>query len=173
MLAEFNRRGSWVAVITLAVLFLAGCQPAAPTPAAQAVQAVPAGWHVLKGYSLAYPPEWEVTEQLRYSRMFTEIQKEPAGMGPPLRLYVSAFPNDYTDQDGQVYNFIPSESIREFMALPVGKSKLKVADANPPDAWTYTRLPDQTVAGKTALVIENSTVWEAPTGTKDRVLVIV
>jgi hypothetical protein len=54
---------------------------------------VPEGWQVFtdssKGYSLAYPPEWEACSETRYSQIVCEIQKEPAGLGPPLRLYVS------------------------------------------------------------------------------------
>jgi hypothetical protein len=50
---------------------------------------------------------------------------------------------------------------------------LKDADAIVPDVDTYTRLPDRMVAGETALVIENSKVWEAPIGTKDRIVIIV
>ena len=141
------------------------------------VKMVPAGWQPFyndaHGYSLGYPPVWAVSEELRYSHVFVEIQKEPAGMGPPVRLYVSVFPNEYTDQDGGVYNFITGESIRAFMALPVGGSRLKELDAMPPDSWTYTRLPDQKLAGRDALVIENSIVWEAPTGTKDRLVILV
>lgn len=138
---------------------------------------VPEGWQGFyndaHGYSLGYPTVWAVSEELRYSHVFVEIQKEPAGMGPPVRLYVSVFPNDYTDQDGGVYNFITSESIRAFMALPVGASRLKELDAMPPGAFLYTRLPDRNLAEWTALVIENSQVWEAPSGTKDRLVILV
>jgi hypothetical protein len=150
---------------------------AAPTPSASIGVWVPDGWqsfyNAYQGYSLAYPPEWGICNELQYSRAFCEFQQKPGGMGPPLRLYVSVYPQEYTDQDGQVINFTPLESIREFMALKVGESKLRVPDAMPPEAFTYTRLPDQTVAGQTALVIENSTVWEAPTGTKDRSVFII
>jgi hypothetical protein len=59
------------------------------------------------------------------------------------------------------------------MSLPLGASMLKEPDAIPPDCFTYTRLPNRKVAGRTALVIENSTVWEAPIGTKDRLVILV
>jgi hypothetical protein len=138
---------------------------------------VPEGWQSFyngpQGYSLGYPTVWAVNKELKYSRVFTEIQKEPAGMGPPVRLYVSVFPNEYTDQDGEVYNFITSESIRAFMGLPVGASRLKEIDAMPPDCFLYTRLPDRKFVGQMALVIENSQVWEAPSGTIDRMVILV
>ena len=142
-----------------------------------AVKLVPGDWQLFyngaQGYSLAYPMLWALSEETKYSRVFTEIQKEPAGMGPPLRLYVSIYPKEYTNQDGGVYFFITSESILEFMTLPVGASRLRELDAMPPDCFNYTRLPDRKLAGQTALVIENSKVWEAPLGTKDRTVILV
>jgi hypothetical protein len=139
---------------------------------------VPEGWQVLNDstqrYSLAYPTDWKIGQETKYSRVFSQIQKEPAWMeGTALRLYVSAVPQDYTNQEFEVYNFYPIESIREFMAIPVGDSKLKVPGSSLPDYFTYTRLPDRIVAGWNALVIENPKVWEAPSGTKDRVVFIV
>lgn len=136
----------------------------------------PEGWQLLEvptlGYSLAYPPEWEICQETRYSITFCEIQKEPEGMGPPPRLYVSVYPKDYTNADWEVYNFTPAEIIQGYMDLPVGESMLKEPRSPFPDYSTYTRLPDLTVAGHTALAIENSKVWEMPSGTKDRVLYI-
>jgi hypothetical protein len=143
-----------------------------PQPGGQ----VPQGWKELavsKGYSLAYPPEWAECQVTRYSLTFCQVQEDSAWMGPPLRLYVSVFPRDHTNADFEVYNFITAESIREFMALPVGGSKLREPNAMAPDYFTYTHLPDRMVAGWSATVIENSRVWEAPSGTKDRVVFIV
>ena len=137
----------------------------------------PEGWLVLDnpnlGYSLAYPAEWEICQETKYSRAFCEIQEEPEGMGPPPRLYVSVVPQDYTNHDWEVYNFTSNEIIQEFLASPVGESILKAPASPASDYYTYTRLTDQMVAGRTALLIENSKVWEAPPGTKDRVLFIV
>ncbi len=153
---------------------------AAPTGQGLTGGNLPACWQVFKhaarGYSLTYPLVWVNNQVSQYSQEFNEIQVEPAGMGPPLRLYVSVYPKDYTNQDPDVshfvYHFVPLETIREFMALPVGESMLKDPDTPTPDSDTYTRLPDRIVAGETALVIENSKVWEAPTGTKDRIALI-
>lgn len=145
-------------------------EPELPITGSQA----PEGWQFLEvptlGYSLAYPPEWEICQETRYSLTFCEIQKEPEGMGPPPRLYVSVYPREYTNPDWEVYNFTPAGIIQGYMDLPVGESMLKEPRSPFPDYSTYTRLPDQTVAGHTALVIENSRVWEMPSGTKDRVL---
>jgi hypothetical protein len=135
---------------------------------------VPDGWQVIndstRGYSLAYTTKWEICQETKYSRLFCEIQKEPVGMGPPPRLYVSAFPTEYTNPDWEVYNFTPAATIRQFLALPVGASMLKEPGSPTPDHFTYTRLPDQVFAGQTGLVIENSKVWEMPSGTRDRVI---
>lgn len=138
---------------------------------------VPDGWQSFynstQGYTLAYPPQWGMCEELQHSRIFCEFQPPPPPMGPLVRLYVSVYPQDNTGQDGQAFNFTPFDSIQKFNALPVGESMLKVPDAIPPEAFTYTRLPDRMVAGQVALVIENAGVWEAPVGTKDRGVVFV
>jgi hypothetical protein len=114
-----------------------------------------------------------VCEEHPYSRIFCENQEESSGLGPPLRLYISVFPQDYTNSEFDVYNFISSVTIQEFLALPVGEGTLKEPKATLPEYFTYTRLPDQMVADSTALVIENSKVWEFPSGTKDRVVIFI
>jgi hypothetical protein len=156
-------------------------ETASPTDAGTAVPdtgaQVPEGWQTFTeptyGYTVSFPGEWEPCTETRYSRLFCEIQEEPAGLGPPPRLYISVIPQDSTNADGEVYNFMPGETIREFLSLPAGESRLKEPNAFPPEYFTYTRLPDRTVAGRTAAVIENAKVWEAPEGTKDRVYLIV
>jgi hypothetical protein len=138
---------------------------------------VPEGWQTFTdttySYTVAFPKDWEQCTETKYSHLFCEIQKEPAGLGPPPRLYISVIPQDNTNTDFEVYNFMPSETIREFLSLPVGESRLKEPGVVSPEYFTYTRLPDRSVAGWTAAVIENSKVWEAPSGTNDRVYLIV
>ncbi|MBE0696560.1 MAG: hypothetical protein IH586_06525 [Anaerolineaceae bacterium] len=147
--------------------------PASPPAEMQ----VPDGWRViddsLRGYSLALPPEWNVCQETRYSWTFCDSQEDPAWMGFPLRLYISVFPNDYTNSDWEVYNFIPTATIREFIALPIGEIKSKVPASPRPEYFSYTRLPDQMVAESTAAVIENSKLWGIPSGTKERVAFMV
>jgi hypothetical protein len=137
---------------------------------------VPEDWPVLnttKGYSLAYSLDWEICQNTIYSWTFCDSQKDLAGIGHQLRLYVSVFPNDYPNSDWEVYNFIPTDTIRAFMALPVGESMQKVPGSPRPAYNTYKRLPDQMVAGWNAPVIENSNVWGLPAGTTDRIVFIV
>ncbi len=138
---------------------------------------IPAGWNEITdgvlGYSVAYPPVWQMCEEHAQSRIFCEIQAVPEGMGPPLRMYISTIPQDATNGDFEIYNFFPPARVREFMALQVGESLLKEPRAMAPEFFTYTRLPDRMVAGWTALVVENSKPWEFPAGTKDRVVFIV
>lgn len=135
---------------------------------------VPAGWQVLddtlRGFSLAFPPEWHICQETRYSWTFCDNQEDPAWMGFPLRLYISVFPKDYTNSDAEVYNFIPTATLREFSALPIGESMSKVPGSPRPEYFTYTRHPDQMVAGSSAQVIENSKGWGIPSGTKERVV---
>jgi hypothetical protein len=138
---------------------------------------VPEGWQGLtddiQGYSLIYPMEWRYSEDTIYSRVFSEKSNVPDLERPPLRLYISAYPKEHANQDWDVYNFIPGDIIQRFMDLPVGQSMLKVPGGPMPEYITYTRLPDRTVAGQAALVIENSKVWEFPPGTKERVVFLV
>jgi hypothetical protein len=138
---------------------------------------VPVGWQVLdevrQGYSLAFPSEWNACQETRYSWTFCDIQEDPKWMGRPLRLYVSVFPKDYTNEDWEVYNFIPTETIRAYLALPIGESRPKIAGSPRPDYISYTRLANQTVAGMTAAVIENSKLWGIPSGTKERVVLMI
>lgn len=147
-----------------------------PAPAAEAT-ALPDGWQGLEGadlgFSLAYPGVWELCQETQYSWAYCEVLEDPEGMGPPPRLYVSAFPQGYDNSDWEVYNFIPAEKIREYMNLPVGGSLQRDPGAPAQEFFTYTRLPNQTVAGWSALVIENAKVWEAPAGTQERVVLIV
>ncbi len=134
----------------------------------------PEGWLEVNnrslGYSLYYPPEWEVCQETKYSLVLCEIQPEPTGMGPPPRLYVSVFPQASTNADFEVYNFYPMDKIRAYMALPVGETLLKEEIGPLTEYLRYTRLPDRQVAGMTGAVIENSKVWEMPAETKDRVV---
>jgi hypothetical protein len=138
---------------------------------------VPTGWQVLKndyrGYSLVFLLVWNVCQETEYSWTFCDNQEDPAWMGLPLRLYVSVFPKDYTNSDWEVYNFIPTVTIQEFIALPIGESKLKEPGSPRPDYTSYTRLPDQTAAGLNAPVIENSKLWGMPPETKERVVFLV
>jgi hypothetical protein len=137
----------------------------------------PEGWQMItdssSGYSLAHPPAWVACQETKYTRAYCETEVDPAWGTIPLRLYVSAFPQDYDNADFEVYNFIPTGSLREFMALAVGESKLKEPNAVEPAFFTFTRLPDRVVAGRSAAVIENSKLWEFPAETKERVAFIL
>jgi hypothetical protein len=138
---------------------------------------IPEGWQVLdevrQGYVLAFPQEWNACQETRYSWTFCDIQEDSEWVGSPPRLYVSVFPNDYTNEDWEVYNFIPTVTIRKFITLSVGESKAKEPGAPRTEYITYTRLANQTVAGLTAAVIENSQLWGIPSGTKERVVLII
>jgi len=138
---------------------------------------IPDGWQILDddqtGYSLAFPPAWNVCQETKYSWTFCDNLEDPAWMGFPLRLYVSVFPNDHTNADWEVYNFTSTETIRTFKTIPVGESMLKIPGSRKPEYDTFTRLPDQLVAGYSAPVIENSKLWGIPSGTNVREVLMV
>lgn len=122
--------------------------------------------------SLAYPAVWEEGQpDTRYNRIFYVKDLVPQGVGPVPKLYVTFIPLDDKLAEGS-YSYMTLEAIRSFEALPVGSSQPLVPDAFPAEAFTYTRLPDQEVGGRQALVIENEGVWEAPEETTDRRVLI-
>ncbi len=121
------------------------------------------------GYSLALPSEWEACTTTEYSRVYCSPQAELGASGFPA-LYVSVIPAGFTNDVGSVYNFLPEEAIRSFLALPVGEA-LATGEPNPEHS-TFTRLPDATIAGETWVVIENTGVWEGGPDTKDRRLIV-
>lgn len=156
-----------------------------PTPAGEAQ--VPAGWQTYSdptlGFTLAYPPTWEVCKQqvAIHSRVFCRPQPESQDETPP------GFPPFWVTIESQellasrpannaiasAYGFIDQDNLAGLLALPKsGSYSLK----NPPPAqiqpdpayWTFTRLPDTTVDGSQGIVVENQNPWEGKQGAKDR-----
>jgi hypothetical protein len=137
---------------------------------------VPQGWLSItnssSGYSLAYPPEWEICTEQQHSLILCESQAEPSEMGLPLRMYISVFPHNYSNADSDVYNFFPLETIQAFASLAVGQSALKYPGGILPEYMTFTRLPDVPLDGGLALPVESSKVWEFPPETRERVVIL-
>lgn len=122
-----------------------------------------------RGYSMVLPREWEACATTEYSRLFCAPQTGPTGPGFPA-FYVSVIPAGFTNDDASVYNFLPEEIVRRFLALPVGET---LAAGEPNSEYsTFTRLPDATIAGEAWVVIENGRVWEGGPDTKDRRLMM-
>lgn len=133
------------------------------------VVALPADWQSYRdselGFSLTHPREWEICTTTEHSRLFCDTNNQSGGPSFPL-YYVTRTPPNFTNQDASAYNFVTPATIQAFANLKVGAS-LTSGEPNP-EFSTFTRLPDATVNGETALVVENARVWEGGAKTKDR-----
>jgi hypothetical protein len=74
-------------------------------------------------------------------------------------------PSGFDNADASAYNFLREDALQGLMSMEVGSSKAAEAI---PEYSTFTRLPDLSTGGQNFVVIENSRVWEAPAGVKDR-----
>jgi hypothetical protein len=152
--------------------------PTAESAASTAGVAIaPPGFEVFTdealGFSLARPVHWQEEERsFEYSRVFNDLSAEQPPTGPLPVLFVTCIPVDDRLAEGS-YAYMSNEDVRRFQALAVGASQPIVPDAFPPEAFTYTRLPDRPVAGAPALVIENEGVWEAPEESTERRAIVV
>ena len=150
--------------------------PLAAAPTVSAAFAPP-GFEVFSdevlGFSLARPAQWQEEQRsFEYSRVFNDLSAEQPPTGPLPVLFVTCIPVDDRLAEGS-YAYMSNEDVRRFQALAVGAAQPIVPDAFPPEAFTYTRLPDRPVAGAPALVIENEGVWEAPEESTERRLIVV
>lgn len=133
--------------------------------------AVPAGWHAYNdptlGFSLAYPPTWEVCKLQHsvHSRSFCRPQPPAQGEvpEPPLPFYVTVESQELlasrpaNNAIASAYNYIDQDDLTGLLALPAGGSySMQNQD---PAYWTFTRLPDATVDGLTGIVVENQNSW--------------
>lgn len=143
-----------------------------PSPAPTATDSTPslppAGWQTYRetrlGFTLAYPPAWEVAQETGQSRLFSLRHTEPTGPSfPPF--YVTVLPEGFTNEGAEAYNFWSRAEIAAALALEVGETG---AIHGPPDYDRYTRLPDTTVDGVAGVVVEAARVWEGAPGTRDR-----
>lgn len=117
----------------------------------------PEGWNLFSnsqlGVTITYPENTEFAMNGDSSVTFTPIN---SGMSPEF-LYISVVPLDENVEAGEVYNYSP-EDYQILKDLKVGES----------GADTYTRLPDETVAGETAKVFENKNPHEFPENTTEK-----
>lgn len=119
-------------------------------------------------YSVKYPAGLEPKGESSvgpYSTAFEEIQSEP---GAPIlpKFYVSVIPDGFW-QNGSIYNYPRADFLTNLESIQVGQSQSVIPNLDQTN--TFTRLPDITVDGKTAMFFENSSPWEAKSD--ERILV--
>jgi hypothetical protein len=79
--------------------------------------------------------------------------------------FITVIPSGFDNADASAYNFLQEEALQELVNLEVGSS---MATEAIPEYYTFTRLPDLTIGGEDFVLVENTRVWEAPAGVKDR-----
>jgi len=164
------------------MLVLSGCTQApslatqgASEPEAAPAAQVPAGWatHTSQRceYAISYPSDWEVTDQGRYSQLFSP---KPASADDafPNFVYVSVVAPEIQKWVGagayqsEVYNYVPAET-EALLGLQVGGSASLSENVELASAFTYRRQADVAIGGQTAGAYTNAAPWEFPAGTKE------
>jgi outer membrane protease len=79
-------------------------------------------------------------------------------------IYVSVIPANFQGHEAEIYNYNKPEADL-LLNMKVGESKSLRADAT--EGFTYTRKPDTTIGGQTAMTYENTQPDEFPAGTKE------
>ncbi len=140
--------------------------PAITSTAAPEIN-VPSGWETHQDsqlhFSLSHPSEAEGAYNGEYSWL---LNTQPANTDEAMHnfVYVSVIPKDFQGVDGEIYNY-NTAATKILLSIPVGESKSVHANLN--EGFTYTRLPDTTINGQTAMAFENTQPWEFPAGTKE------
>jgi hypothetical protein len=119
---------------------------------------------------LRHPDVWEVGTATDYSRVWETKaasinggQLEAPAVPPPF--WLTILPQNYDNADAAAYNFWDAASIAQAWDTPVGET---FVSSHAPEGYnTYTRLPDITVDGFPAAVVESERVWGMSAETKD------
>ncbi len=124
--------------------------------------------HPTMNYEIIVPENMQLDVVSDYSiQLFPngDIQ----GQGPTNFLYVTVIPQDFSNDKAEAYNYQASWYEKLIAVSKTGES-VSVADArSQQDEWyTYTRVDDVVIDGKTFLSFENTKPWEFPTGTTER-----
>lgn len=146
-------------------------QPVEPTTAPPAVEAtLPAGWETYSsqgqcGYALSHPADLEGASQNTYSWILSPKTTDPSGPFPNF-VFVSVIPDGFQNEPGAIYNYDPVVT-ETLLNMQVGESKSIHENPELASSFSYTRLPDATLANQAAQVYENTQPWEFPAGTKE------
>lgn len=120
-------------------------------------------------YKISYPDGYVIQPNGDYSIWIFKPLDEP-GAGPFNFIYVSLVQPNMIDNEGQIYNYNPTQ-FKKLQGLKVGES-ISLGDTQPPnpnlDKWfTYTRVDDAEIDGHIAKRFENNNPWEFPGGTTE------
>ena len=130
----------------------------------------PEGWKSYTNgktqFSISYPSEFEISEYgLNTQRLVKKV--DSPGQGPTNFIYISTVLEGDQDKDGQIYNFNKTH-LNSLVAMKVGDTKPVAGEAKELEQYvTFTRLPDISIGGNTAMTFVNIKPWEFPDGTKE------
>ena len=123
------------------------------------------------GYSIKLPTTLEVVSNGSNS-VLLETKEKVMGQGPTNFMYISVVTPENSKNDGEIYNYRSSQHAK-LLELNIGESVSVSGDVPDLSEWfTYTRVDDTVIDGKTAKVFENYKPWEFPTGTTETRYVI-
>jgi hypothetical protein len=172
-----NNKTQWLAVQIMVGILLAsvaGCVAPSTQPASPPTPTLPTGWVTDSatatqgkcGYAIDHPAEMGFNGQTDYSRILNVTTTDPSGPVPNL-IYISVIPDGFqSDEPGVIYNYDPGET-QTLLSMQVGESRSLRSDPNLAPSFTYTRLPDITIASQAAKAYENTQPWEFPPSTKE------
>lgn len=118
-------------------------------------------------FGLDIPDAFKVEDNGEFSITISP-DKKLEGQGPVNFIYVSVVPKDEPANEGEIYNYNPSQ-FKKLQDLEIGKS-VSLADAGQPklkEWFTYTRSEDVMIDGRPAKKLQNKKPWEFPTGTAE------
>lgn len=116
---------------------------------------------------LRHPDRWEVGTQTDRSRVF-QTRTDAPGENPvePPPFWFTVLPPGFKNEDASAYNWWSDEELAAAWHTAAGETFTSV---HAPAGYNqYTRLPDMTVDGFPAAVLNNPTMWEAPQGVQER-----
>lgn len=120
-------------------------------------------------YSVNYPDTLAVSEETPYSTVFMINPKPVARLVFPT-FYVSVIPDGFTNQKGEVYNFMSAEVINRFYTMQDNES-LQTESGTNAEYWTFKKLATIPLVGTEGVVIQNDNVFEGEGYANRRILI--
>lgn len=131
---------------------------------------IPEGWETYTDgktqFSISYPSEFEISGYGFNTQRLVKKVSIPS-QGPTNFIYISAVLEGDQDREGQIYNFNKTH-VNSLVSMKVGETKPLAGEAIELEQYvTFTRLPDTTIGGNSAMAFVNMKPWEFPHGTKE------
>jgi hypothetical protein len=172
-MTQRKHRNKSLLIVCIVLVGIVGCAPRSTPPAVLPTPTIAPGWErfVHQGgcsYVIDFPAVMDGAQQGTYSWILGSTAAGPGGPVPNF-LYISVIPDDFPQSGGEdeiIYNYDPVET-RTLLNMQVGESQSLREDPNLADWFSYTRLPDTSLAGQPAHTYENDQPWEFPPGTRE------